>query len=177
LILGDHIPVELSGRVGQVVIEFPVFFLLGTAVAVRDEDAGFFDESSPRFGDLRLDAVDVIADIDAVHHSFFVRVLLHEVAVEEANRLCRGSGSQADEEAVEVFEHLPPDVINRTVALVDDDEVERLDRDFRVVDDRKRFLEQGRFRLEEGAFLILFEELLLPFKHRVEALDRRDAHL
>ena len=63
-------------------------------------------------------------------------VLHDEVLVEEAEGLLGGRGGEADQEGVEVFEHLAPEVVDRAVALVDDDEVEGLDRECRVVVDR-----------------------------------------
>ena len=88
----------------------------------------------PCLGDLGADAVDVEVDVDAVGHGLLVGVFHHQVLVEEAEGLLGRRGGQADQEGVEVFEHLPPEVVDRAVALVDDDEVEGLDRDGRVVD-------------------------------------------
>ena len=86
-------------------------------------------------GDLRLDAIDVVADVDAIGDGALVVVFHHEVLIEEADGLLRGRGGEADEEGVEVFEHLPPEVVDRAVALVGDDEVEGLDGDRGVVGD------------------------------------------
>lgn len=44
-----------------------------------------------------------------------------------------GRGGQADLEGIEVLENLLPEVVDRAVALVDDDEVEQLRRDLGVV--------------------------------------------
>ncbi len=52
------------------------------------------------------DAVDVVADIDAVGHGLLVAVLHDEVLVEEAEGLLGGRGGEADEKGVEVFQHL-----------------------------------------------------------------------
>ena len=89
----------------------------------------------------------------------------------------RGRGGQPDEEGVEVFQHLPPDVVDRAVAFVDDDEIERLDGHLRVVDDRHRLLDQRRAASNSEALFVLFRELLLALEDRVEPLDRRDADL
>ena len=48
---------------------------------------------------------------------------------------------------------------------------------FGVVDDRQRLLDERVLGLEQRAFLVLLLELLLALEHRVEPLDRRDAHL
>ena len=63
-------------------------------------------------------------------------VLHDEVLVEEADRLAGGCGGEADEEGVEVEQHLAPELVDRAVALIHDDEVEELGRDAGVVDDR-----------------------------------------
>ena len=91
LVLGHHVAVELVGRVGQVVVEFLVFLALGAAVAVRHEYARLADQLRPVLGDFGFDAVNVVADVDAVDHGLFVGVLLHQVAVEEADRLLRSA--------------------------------------------------------------------------------------
>ena len=88
-----------------------------------------------------------------------------------------GRGGQADQEGVEVFEHLPPEVVDRAVALIDDDEVERLDGDSLVVDDRQRLLDQAGRQLEQRLLFVVLLELLLALENRVEALDRRDEDL
>ena len=72
-------------------------------------------------------AVDVVADVDAVGDGALVAVFHHEVLVEEADGLLDGRGGEADEEGVEVFEHLAPEIVDGAVALVGDDEVEGLD--------------------------------------------------
>ena len=63
-----------------------------------------------------------------------------EVLLEEAVGASVGRGGEADQEGVEVFEDLPPEVVDRAVALIDDDEVEELGRDLVVVDDGERLL-------------------------------------
>jgi len=73
---------------------------------------------------------------------------------------------------VEVFEHLAPQVVDRAVRLVGDDDVEGLDRDGRVVADRLGFLEQA-FDLFGGMFVV-FVGQLATLEHRVHALDGAD---
>ena len=87
LVLGHHVAVELIGGVGQVVVEFLVLLLLGAAVAVRHEDARLSDQLGPVLGDFGFDAVHVVADVDAIDDGLLVGVVLHQVAVEEADGL------------------------------------------------------------------------------------------
>ena len=42
-----------------------------------------------------------------------------------------GCGGEANEEGIEVFEHLAPEVVDGTVAFVDDDDIEFFDGDSR----------------------------------------------
>src|SRR5207237_48559 len=96
---------------------------------------------------------------------------------EEADGLAGGGGGQADQEGVEVVEHLAPEVVDGAVALVGHDKVEGLDGEGRVVDDGERLLDQGGVGLEEGALLVALVELGLAPEDGVEALDGGDADL
>ena len=63
-------------------------------------------------------------------------VLHHEVLLEETEGLLGRGGGKTDEPCVEVFEHLPPEVVDGAVRLVRDDDVEGLDGNGGVVLDR-----------------------------------------
>jgi hypothetical protein len=97
--------------------------------------------------------------------------------LKKPDRLRRRRGGQPDQEGVEVVQHLPPQVVDGPVALVDHDEVERLDRDALVEDDRHGLLDEGRLRLESRMLLVGLVELLVAFEDGIEALDGRDDHL
>jgi hypothetical protein len=129
------------------------------------------------FADLRADAVDLEAHVHAVDHALLVRVLGHQVALEEAQGVCRGRGREADEVGVEVLQHLPPQAVDAAVALVGDDDIEVLDGDLGVVDDRTQLavlavrpglVGRGFF----GGFVQLFAA-----QHGVQALDGGDDDL
>ncbi len=130
---GHHVAVELVGVVGEVVVELLPAHLAGAPVAQVHVVAGF--DLAARLGHLRADAVDVVVDVDAVGHRLLVAVLHHQVLVEEAEGLLAGRGGEADQVGVEVLQHLAPQVVDRAVAFVGDDDVEGLDRELRVVDD------------------------------------------
>ena len=87
----------------------------------------------PLRADFGADAVYLAIHVDAVGHGALARVFHHQVLVEEAKGLLAGGSRQADEEGVEILQHLPPEVIDRTVALVGDDEIVILHRHARVV--------------------------------------------
>ena len=134
-------------------------------------------QGRPLLGDPGPDAVDIEADVHAIGHRLLVGVFLHEVVVEEADGLGGRRGGQPDQEGVEVVQHLPPEVVDGAVALIDDDEIEGLDGDARVVDDRQRLLDQAGRQLEQRLLVGRLVELFLALEHRVQALDRRDHDL
>ena len=173
LVLGDHVAVELVGIVLKVVVELLPALLARLAVALVDVEAGV-DLGALR-GDLGLDAIDVVVDVDAVGDRPLVVVLHHQVLIEKAEGLLRRRRGEADQMGVEVFQHLAPEIVDRAVALVGDDDVESLDRECRVVFDRRSFLEE-RFQTLDRA-LVGFLIKLLSLEHRIEALDRADANL
>ena len=85
-------------------------------------------------------------------------------------------GGQADEKGVEVFDHLPPEVVDRAVALIDDDEVEELDGNFCVVDDGQRLL--GRLPASSAGFSSsALSSSGSSFEDGVHALNGADADL
>ena len=143
LVRRDHVAVELLCLIFEVFIEFLPALFAGLAVLLFDVVAGL--DPGAAFGDLRLDAVDVVVDVDAIGHGAFVRVLHHQVLIEEAEGLLVWRGGQADQVGVEVFEYLRPEVVDGAVTFVGDDDVEGLDRDAWVVFDGFGFCEQAAF--------------------------------
>ncbi len=123
-------------------------------------------------GDLGADAVNVVADIDAIGDGALVRIFADEVLIKEADGLFAGRGGEADEEGVEVFEDLAPEVVDGAMAFVGDDEVEGLDRDGGVVGDVAGAL-IGGCDLEAGFLVEVFEQLFAA-EHGVKALDGAD---
>ena len=85
-------------------------------------------------GDLRFDAIHLVADVHAIGDGALVVVFGDEVFIEEADRLLAGRSSEPDEEGVEVFEDLPPEVVDGAVGI-GDDKVEGLDGDGGIVGD------------------------------------------
>ena len=75
---------------------------------------------------------------------------------------------------VEVFQHLAPEIVDGAVALVGDDDVEGLDREWPGCIRSAGFLEE-RFQTLDRA-LVGFLIKLLSLEHRIEALDRADAN-
>ena len=133
LVGGQDAAVELSGEPFFFLVEHFEAFLFGEAVADFDGGAGF--DFVALFGELGFDAVDVVAHIDLVDHGVFVGVFGDEVLPKKADGLFGGCGGEANEEGIEVFEHLAPEVVDGAVAFVDDDDIELFDGDVGVVAD------------------------------------------
>ena len=112
--------VEVFGGVGEVFVEAFPAHPAGVFIAPVHIPALF--NRAALFGDLCFDAIDFVADIDAIGDGALVVVFHHEVLVEEPDGLLRRRGCEADEEGVEVFEHLPPEAVDGAVTLVGDDE-------------------------------------------------------
>src|SRR5262245_44206112 len=116
----------------------------------------------------------VIVDVNAVSDRPLVIVLHHQILIEKAEGLFGWSSGETDEMGIEVFQYLAPEVVNGTVTLVGDDDIESVDWDCRVVFYRRRFFEQ-RFQTLDRS-LVGFLIQLLSLEHRIEALNRADAN-
>lgn len=173
----DHGAIEFPGRVFQIGVELFITDLAGALVAHGDLEAGLVGlDPAALLGDAGADAVDLVADVDAVGHRALVGVFGHQVLVEEAQRVFGRRGGEADDGRVEVFQHLAPQTVDGTVAFVGDDEVEGLDGDVRVVAERQRLAVLARPLLEAGAFLVLLGQLPAA-QQGVQTLDGGDDHL
>ena len=171
-LVGRHdAAVQLGGVVVHVLVDQLEALLAGQAVAeLRDEPGR---HGAAALGDLGADAEHVEVHVHPVRHRLGVAVLGDQVLLEEGEGLDTRRGGQADDERVEVLQHLPPHPVNGAVALVDDDHVVGLDGHRRVVDHLHRLL--GR-HLEAGLLVDRLVDLLAP-QQRVQPLDRRDVHL
>ena len=101
-------------------------------------------------------------------------VFHHEVLVEEPDGLLGGRGGEADKERIEVFQHLPPEIVDGTVAFVGDDEIERLDGNGGVVGDLL-WAGIGGADLVSGEFVGVLREFLAT-QHGVEPLNGADGN-
>ncbi len=178
LAFGDDVAVELVGGVGEVLTEQFEPLGAGELVALVHIDAGVAgDDGGALLGDAGADAVNVEVHVDAVGDGLVVAVLHDEVLIEEADGLAGGRGGEADQEGIEVEQHLAPQLVDGAVALVHDDEVEELGRDAGVVDHIGRLALPRLGGIEGGALFVAGVELGLALEHRVEALDGGDDDL
>jgi len=160
LVGGQDAAVELLGEPVFFLVEHFEAFLFGEAVADFDGGAGF--DFVALFGELGFDAVDVVAHIDLVDHGVFVGVFGDEVLPKKADGLFGGCGSEANEEGIEVFEHLTPEVVDGAVAFVDDDDIELFDGDVGVVADGPGlFVDGAAFYFKAGVFVGFVIQLLM----------------
>jgi hypothetical protein len=168
----DDVAVELLGGVGLVLVLLLPAFGAGEFLAFLDE--ALEDLAAVR-ADLGLDGVDLALDVHAVGDGGLVGVFGDDILLEEGVGAGVGRGGEADEEGVEVVEDLAPEVVDRAVALIDDDEIEELGRDFLGVGDGERFAAAvgalgGVFILGGGVEFAALEDGIHP-------LDGGDADL
>ena len=125
-------------------------------------------------GFLRIDDIDFIADIDAIGNGLFMVVFANDVLFEEAVGAVVRCGSQADEVSIEIFKNLTPNVVNRAVAFVDDDEVKELRWNPVVITDRHWLFKLNPLRRIDllGGFI-----QILALQNRIHSLDGADTDL
>ena len=128
------------------------------------------------FRDTGFNQIDVLADINAIQHGLFPRILTDKVLVEVANRPGVRRGSQTDDKRIKIGQHLTPDVINRAVALVYDDAIKKFWWNFGIVHNFFRGFAFCRDILCKRCFFCLFVQFF-PFEDGVHPLDRTDADL
>ena len=164
--------VELLGAVEVVVVLEQPSLPARQEIALLDLPAGGDPAAALRpFG---VDDVDFVADVDAVGDGLLVGILADDVLPEEAVGAVVGGGGEADERGVEVLQHLPPHVVDRAVALVDEDEVEELRRNRGVVYHRQRRLARRQLSRVD---LLGRRVHPLALEQRIQALDGADAHV
>jgi len=132
--LGGDGSVELFVGVLVVLLELLEALEARSAVDLGDEKAGV--DRAALFGDLGADPVEVEVDVDPVGDGLRVGVLGDEVLPKEREGLLARGRGQPDNVGVEVLQHAAPHAVDRAVRLVDDDQVERLRRQQRVVGNR-----------------------------------------
>ena len=136
LVRVDDIAIQLLGTVNLVlVLGLPALFA-GQAFALLDLLPG--SKSATLLGFLGFYQIDLVADVNPVCHGLFVVVLTHHVFAEEAVGAVIRRGGEADKVSVKILDDLAPQVIDRAVAFVDDDDIEELRGNLVVVNHRER---------------------------------------
>ena len=161
----------MGGSVFQVFIQRGQAAAAGFAVPMRYDEAGGHGAAAlAHFG---TDAPDFEVHVYPIRHRAFEGVFADGVVVEEAAGVVAGRGSEADQEGVEIVQHLAPTAVDAPVAFVHDDEVEAFRRNVRVVGHRA-FGVVGRGG-EAAAFVGFLVDVDAP-QGGVEALHGADHH-
>ena len=173
LIRVDEIAVKFPNAVGDIRI-------LSLPAAAARQSLALLDlliqlELAAVPGRLGLDDIDLVADIDAVGDRLLMAVFADHVLLEEPIGAVIRRGGQTDEKGVEVLQHLTPQVVNRAMTLVDDDEIEELGWNLAAIDHRHRFLGPNLQLCGIDLFGSLVQ--LLALQERIHALDGADADL
>ena len=128
------------------------------------------------FGDFGFDEKDFLTNIDVIRDSLIPCVFADHVFLEEGKCALIRRRCQANQESVEVFQHLAPHVIDGAVAFVNNDTVEEFRRIGRVIDHFTLFLRICGGVLKHGFF---FRRLVqfLPGENRVHPLNCADANV
>ena len=122
----DDVAVELFGGIIEV-------FLLGLPALAARQALTLLNllvrlEFAAMAGLLRVDDIDFIADIDTISDGLFMVVFADDVLFEESVGAVIRRSSQADEVGIEILQNLKPYVVNRAMALVDNDKVKEFRR-------------------------------------------------
>ena len=150
LVRRHHVLVQLPGGIVEVLVKLLPADFARLAVALIHPKPG--DDGRAIFADHGADAINVEAHVDPIGHGLLVVVLRNQILVEEAQGLQGRRGGEADEERIKIFQHLPPEVVDRAVALIHHNEIEKLNGDGGIITDRHRLLNQ-RTPGCPGAFL------------------------
>ena len=153
LVGSDNATVELVRSVLQIFVKLLQFLLTG----FTGELIPFiYLESSINLaallGDLRFDTVNFITHIDAIGYGAVMVIFHHQILIKETQGLFRWCCRQSDDEAIEVFQYLPPQMVDGAVAFVGNNKIELFDGDFRVINDLFYFV-GARQSIETGQFL------------------------
>ena len=133
----DDVAVEGFTAVFRILILLFPAFGTGEFFAFLDEA---LEDGAAVLGDFGFDEENFVANVHAIGDGLLVGVFRNDVLLEEGVGAVVGSGGEADEEGVEVFDHLPPEIVDGAVAFIDDDEVEVLDGNLFAVGDFERLL-------------------------------------
>ena len=126
-----HGPADLVAAVVQRGVELLV--ALPASMQVHDANGRVCRDAAAVFADLGADAHDLEIHVHAIGDRLPGGVLRYQIFVEETEGLRNGSGGQPDDVRVEVLQHRAPFAVDRTMALVDHDQVEGLRWDRGVV--------------------------------------------
>ena len=168
-----NVPIQLCCGIDQVLVH--LLPALGASQAVPVLDLLLQDHRAV-FRNIGLNEEDVLTDIDPIDNGLLSRIFADHVLVEKGKGALVRRGGQADDESVEILQHLIPHVVDRPMAFIDNDAVEKLRGNLFVIDDLFCGLCVGSGLLEEGFFLCGFIHFL-TLQDGVHPLNGADADL
>ena len=168
-----NVPIQLCRGIDQVLVHLFPALCAGQAVPILDL---LLEDRRTVFRNIGLNEEDVLTDIDPIDNGLLARILADHVLVEKGKGTLVWRSGQANDEGVEIFQHLIPNVIDRPMAFIDDDAVEKLRGNLFVIDDLFCGLCVGSGLLEEGFFLCGFIHFL-TLQDGVHPLNGADADL
>ena len=168
-----NVPIQLCRGIDQILVH--LFPALGASQAVPVLDLLLQDHRAV-FRHVGFNEENVLAHIHAVDDGLLTGILADHVLVEKGKGAFVRRGGQADDESVEILQHLIPHVVDRPMAFIDNDAVEKFRGIFLVVDDLFRRLRVGPGLLKEGFFLCGFIHFL-TLQDGVHPLNGADADL
>ncbi len=169
----DHAVIQLFAAVGFVLVLLLPAFFAGELFAFLNLQFG--RDFAARLGDLGFDFIHLVADIDTVGDGFFVGVFADHVFLEKTVSAVVRGGGEANQKGVEVIQHLLPQVVDRAVAFVDEDEVEKFQRQLGVVNHRHGLFGFGQQFCGIDVFQVAVE--FFTFEYGIQALNGADTHL
>ena len=168
-----NVPIQLCRGIDQVLVH--LFPALGASQAVPVLNLLLQDHRAV-FRHVGFNEENVLAHIHAVDDGLLTGILADHVLVEKGKGAFVRRGGQADDESVEILQHLIPHVVDRPMAFIDNDAVEKFRGVLFVIDDLFCGLCVGSGLLEEGFFLCGFIHFL-TLQDGVHPLNGADADL
>lgn len=131
LIRIDNVPVKLRGAVAFIfVLHLPPLFP-GQALTLFHQLVG--SDFPSAFGALRLNDINFVADVHAIADGFLTRVFTDHVLPEEAIGTIIRRRGKANQVRVKIVDDLPPEIVDRAVALISNNKIKGLDRYLRII--------------------------------------------
>ena len=168
-----NVPIQLCRGIDQVFVHLFPALCAGQAVPILDL---LLQDHRTVFRNIGLNEEDILTDIDTINNGLLTGILADHVLVEKGKGTLVWRSGQANDEGVEIFQHLVPNVVDRPMAFIDDDAVEKLRGNLFVIDDLFCGLCVGSGLLEEGFFLCGFIHFL-TLQDGVHPLNGADADL
>ena len=145
----DNIFIQFRGLVVHAFIQLLPAFFSGQAVAVLHL---LFQDRTALLSDFGFDQENIFTDVHAVDDSLLTGIFTDNVFIEKGKGTLVRCGSQTDDKGVKVFQHLLPDIINRTVALINDNHIKEFRGILGIINNLFRTLLVSRGKFTERGF-------------------------